>query len=211
MMTKAQEELVQDNISLVYKISSGFHVPLQDKEDLIQEAFFALCLAAKRFDPTRGDKFVTYAYSYISGRCKYFVSRNSLIKPARSKESGYKQFVTYETRSLDDYVYMPDPRISMEISQMDEVIDIIRNSRGSEVAEIVELCGLGFSYKEIGKKLNIKQSKVISVLNSLRTEECINNLLRSDFEYGTGTSNNVEKERTSSKDRNDGITEKTIR
>lgn len=199
-MTKTQEGLVQDNISLVYKISSGFHVPSQDREDLIQEAFFALCLAAQRFDPTRGDKFVTYAYSYISGRCKYFVSRNSLIKPARSKESGYKQFVMYDIKSLDDYSYMPDPRISNEISQMDEVMENIRSSYGEEVAEIVELCSLGYSCKEVSKRLNIKQSKIVSVLHSLRADETINNLLRSNYTYGTGTDSNTKEKGSSSKD-----------
>lgn len=204
-MTKQQEELVNKNINLVYKITSGFRVPPRDRKDLIQEGFMALCMAAQRFDPTRGDKFITYAYSYVCGRCKYFVSRNAVIKPARTKESGYKQFCTYETPSLDDYMYMADPNSNIEITEIDGIADAIREEHGEQAAQVVVLCGQGFTVREIAKQLNIKQAKVNEIYALLKDNEIINKILRST--YGTSNSTTAEKKGSSTeKSGNDGST-----
>ena len=182
-MTKYQEDLVNNNIKLVYKITSGFRVPPSDRNDLIQEGFYALCLAAKRFDPMRGDAFTTYAYSYILGRCKFFISRNSIIKPSRSKESGYKKFVTYETPSLDDYLCVADPRSDIMFPEIDGVIDALKESEGEIVSQVALLCSKGLKQKDISKDLGIRVSEVNAIICNLRENEFINNLLRSV--YGT--------------------------
>lgn len=177
-MTHQQEELVKNNVNLVYKITSYFNVPRDDRSDLIQEGFMALCMAAQRFDATRGEKFGTYAYSYISGRCKYFVSRNALIKPARSKESGYKRFVTYPTYNIEDYLYMPDPESYVEVSELDKVVKAIGSKYGPQVSQVVEMCGIGYTVKEISKQLDIKVSQVQEILNLLKNEPMVCNIIK---------------------------------
>lgn len=190
-MTKYQEDLVNSNIKLVYKITSGFNVSKKDRKDLIQEGFFALCLAAQRFDPMRGDAFTTYAYSYISGRCKYFISRNAIIRPARSKESGYKQFLTYEVNNLDDYMYMPDPNGDILLTEVDVIVDALKESDGEVVSKVVLLSSQGFTEREIAKQLGLKLSEVNSIYASLRENEFINKILRSN--NGTRTVNSTEE------------------
>lgn len=189
-MTKQQEELVNNNINLVYKITSTFRVSSSDRKDLIQEGFMGLCLAAQRFDPTQGTKFITYAYHYVRGRCRYFVSRNAIIKPARSKESGYKQFVTYEVLNLDDYLYMPDPESEVQLTEIDAIVDAIRETEGEQIAQVVILCSKGFTSREIAKQLGIKNSKVVEIFRLLQNNPIINKILRS--RYGTSTNNSEE-------------------
>lgn len=67
-MTDEQKNLVVDNIPLVgHLIKNIFHKsPISpDYEDLFQEGCLGLCYAAKRFDPSRGLAFSTYAGTYI--------------------------------------------------------------------------------------------------------------------------------------------------
>lgn len=39
----------------------------QDEQDLIQEGFLGLLRAARRFNPSRGTKFTTFAYRHVAG------------------------------------------------------------------------------------------------------------------------------------------------
>lgn len=59
------EELINENINLVYKIASYYYGT--DKEDLIQAGILGLLKAKENYDPTMGAKFSTYAYMSIYG------------------------------------------------------------------------------------------------------------------------------------------------
>lgn len=49
-------------------------------EDLQQEAWISLLIAAEKYDPTKA-KFITYAYHYISGHIKRYISNRLKNKP----------------------------------------------------------------------------------------------------------------------------------
>lgn len=171
-MTQKQQELVNENLNLVYSITSRYHVPASDREDLIQEAIESLCLAAQRFDPTRGEKFVTYAYSYISGRCKYFISRNAIIKPVRTKESNYKKFVTYEIKDLDDYSYIKGKDLELDESSK-EVLQEIEEYHGVSARKLIELLRDGYGIRECCKILQIKRTEAIQIIEDIKKDEVL--------------------------------------
>jgi len=63
-LTEDQKRLAAENFGLAYKAADLVMKnapPYIDRDDLAQAATFALFRAAKRFDPTRGWKFSTYA------------------------------------------------------------------------------------------------------------------------------------------------------
>lgn len=71
-MTEYENSLIMDNLKLVGHIASKYR-SRPDYNDIVQAGMVGLCEAAMRFDETRGNKFSTYAGSYIHGRiCEYY-------------------------------------------------------------------------------------------------------------------------------------------
>jgi RNA polymerase primary sigma factor len=63
-LTEAEARLVSDNSGLVYKFARRFG-RFAEEDDAVQEGFIALMRAAKKFDPSRGYRFSTYAVRSI--------------------------------------------------------------------------------------------------------------------------------------------------
>lgn len=75
-MTKQQQQLVEDNMNLVYFVMHDKFRMLVHDEDLIQTGMVALCYAGKSYDETRGS-FSTYACKAIYlAICKELNRRN---------------------------------------------------------------------------------------------------------------------------------------
>lgn len=71
-----------ENEGLVYSVISRCH-GYCDKEDLYQVGIIGLMNASKKFDPTLGIKFSTYAYKYILGEVTKYMRENSSVKLSR--------------------------------------------------------------------------------------------------------------------------------
>jgi len=56
------------------------------KEDLVQEGFIALLYAVNRYDPSRGTKFMSYAWACIQGYMYVAINRAVLIRYTMSNE-----------------------------------------------------------------------------------------------------------------------------
>lgn len=75
--TDELQRLVQDNLGFVIKVACeyrNFGIPL---EDLIGEGCVGLIHAAARFDPGRGNRFVTYAASWVRKSILRALSQNA--------------------------------------------------------------------------------------------------------------------------------------
>ena len=68
-LTKEQQELVRDNHKFVFRIAASFR-RLGHQDDLISEGYLGLCIAATKFEPSRGLKFTTFSAYWI--RAKIF-------------------------------------------------------------------------------------------------------------------------------------------
>ena len=62
---EAVDELVRGNLRFVVSYAKRFHSPEVSFLDLIQEGNIGLIQAARRFDPERGVKFITYAVWWV--------------------------------------------------------------------------------------------------------------------------------------------------
>ena len=71
------EQLITNNIPLVYHIIHKDYPWYSHDEDIIQCGMVGLCTAANKFDPTRGS-FSTYARKFIHGEiCRELDKRKS--------------------------------------------------------------------------------------------------------------------------------------
>ena len=78
--TPALHELVQSNLAFVVKVASqyrNFGVPF---EDLLNEGNVGLLEAAKRYDPTKDNKFVTYAIWWIRKSILQALTEQSVVR-----------------------------------------------------------------------------------------------------------------------------------
>ena len=64
-MTDEQREMVTENYNLIYHVLKTFPYDKEKYEDYEQIGALALCKAAINFDPSKGNKFSTFAIPYI--------------------------------------------------------------------------------------------------------------------------------------------------
>lgn len=87
----AREQLVEENLGLVYAVVKRFLGRGCEMEDLVQIGSIGLLKAIDKFDQSYDVKFSTYAVPLIAGEIKRFLRDDGMIKVSRSvKELGMK-------------------------------------------------------------------------------------------------------------------------
>lgn len=153
MLNEDQRQLVTDNLNLVYWIANKLGYK---DEDSIQYGMLGLCLAAERYDSSKGVLFSTFAYSYIAG---WLQGTYSDIK--------YKQ-------KIDSNVYV-------DIQDFESIIPERNDSAKEECYEVIESANpklrkvlmmilYGYTRKEIADKLNISESTISRWIHEFRKE-----------------------------------------
>lgn len=88
---RAKEQLVEENIGLIWCVVKRFYNRGIEADDLFQIGSIGLLKAIDKFDIRYGVKFSTYAVPMISGEIKRFLRDDGMIKVSRSlKELAYK-------------------------------------------------------------------------------------------------------------------------
>lgn len=94
---QAKEQVVKDNLGLVWSIVHRFKNSYYDKEDLFQIGCIGLMKAINHFDPSYNVQFSTYAVPIIMGEIKRYFRDDGTIKVSRSlKELNIKVTKTKE-------------------------------------------------------------------------------------------------------------------
>ena len=77
-MTAAQQQMVLDNYNLVHYVMHkkfpSYYPGSYEYEDLSQEGYLGLCLAAMRYDDEKAS-FTTYAFNYIWGKIICYINK----------------------------------------------------------------------------------------------------------------------------------------
>ena len=93
---EAQNAMVNSNIRLVMNIAKDYSRMGVSFLDLVQEGYFGLQRAVEKFDPTRGNRFSTYAYPWIKQAMQRLVneqgrgikiSRNAIANIAKVRKA----------------------------------------------------------------------------------------------------------------------------
>lgn len=160
-MTKQQ--LIEDNMKLVYHIVSKEYPTYLHDEDIIQCGMLGLCEAADKWDKNRGE-FLQFAWSCI---------RHAIIKEfkRRAKHQG--------VLSLDYETEVDGMRSSLgETIVGDEdvmYIDACENNLTSLQKQILELLKRGMRPKDIAEKLGCSRQNVCWTQRKIRILRSRNN------------------------------------
>lgn len=96
----ARDQLVMDNVGLVWSIVRRFSKRGYELEDLFQIGSIGLIKAIDKFDTSYEVRFSTYAVPMIAGEIKRFLRDDGMIKVSRSiKEMGMKVSAARESLS----------------------------------------------------------------------------------------------------------------
>lgn len=124
----AKEEVVKDNLGLVWSIVHRFKNSYYDKEDLFQIGCIGLMKAINHFDPSYNVQFSTYAVPIIMGEIKRYFRDDGTIKVSRSlkelniKVTKAKEILQSETNhepTVEDIAQYLD----VDVSDVIEAID----------------------------------------------------------------------------------------
>lgn len=154
----AREQLVEENVGLIWCVVKRFYGRGFENEDLFQIGSIGLLKAIDKFDLSYDVKFSTYAVPMISGEIKRFLRDDGMIKVSRTlKELSYKIFQTRE-KLLDLLGREPTIEELAEKMQIDK-------------EEIVEALEAGSEVESIYKPIHQKEGNEIRLMDKLEEKE----------------------------------------
>ena len=154
----AREQLVEENVGLIWCVVKRFYGRGLENEDLFQIGSIGLLKAIDKFDLSYDVKFSTYAVPMISGEIKRFLRDDGMIKVSRTlKELYYKIFQTRE-KLLDLLGREPTIEELAEKMQIDK-------------EEIVEALEAGSEVESIYKPIHQKEGNEIRLMDKLEEKE----------------------------------------
>lgn len=186
---KAQEKLVRHYRDLVETLAYKFSRGSEPLEDLIQVAMIGLLASIRRYDPSYGRNFESFAIPTIVGEIKRHIRDKtwSVHVPRRIKELGprikkaVEELTTRLQRSpkvdeIADYLEVSTEEVleTMEMGRSYQAVSVdspIEPGSGSDGGQVTLLDLVGSedqSYDEIDKKLLLE--KVFHVLNERERE-----------------------------------------
>lgn len=155
---EAREQLVEENVGLIWCVVKRFYGRGTDAEDLFQIGSIGLLKAIDKFDLSYEVKFSTYAVPMISGEIKRFLRDDGMIKVSRSlKELSYKIFQTREALivKLDREPTLEELAATMEVDK----------------EEIVQAMEAGGEVESLYKPIHQKEGNEIQLLDKLEEKE----------------------------------------
>ncbi len=180
-MTSEQKKLVEDNLALVHHIMKQIPYVQESYDDYYQWGVYGLCLAASRYDETRGE-FSTYAGTYIDGHIRrhYREFEVGLIKPPRDvlyneDRTGLPEYIYTDGLKYDDdekenfygnNLYI-QPDFQNDLAFCMDYQKILKKLPDRE-RELLKLRLRGVPQRDIARELNCSQAHVSRLLKNLR-------------------------------------------
>lgn len=155
---EAREQLVKENVGLIWCVVKRFYGRGTEPEDLFQIGSIGLLKAIDKFDLSYDVRFSTYAVPMISGEIKRFLRDDGMIKVSRSlKELAYRILQARESLTSKQG---REPTIE-ELSQVLQV----------EKEEIVQAMEAGGEVESIYKPIHQKEGNEIRLMDKLEEKE----------------------------------------
>lgn len=178
---QAREQLITENVGLVWSMVRRFLGRGCEAEDLFQIGTIGLIKAIDKFDVTFDVKFSTYAVPMISGEIKRFLRDDGMIKVSRTlKENNMKlraagerlstklgRDATLEEIAEDTGMSMEDIVLAMEAcTEVESLSKPVNRADGSESTLAERIPGEEDATEQIVNHLVMKQ-----LLEALKEEE----------------------------------------
>ncbi len=174
---EAREQLVEENVGLIWCVVKRFCGRGVDADDLFQIGSIGLIKAIDKFDLSFDVKFSTYAVPMISGEIKRFLRDDGMIKVSRSlKELAYRTFQVRE-ELMDQYGREPTLEELAETLQVEKEEIVQAMEAGSEVESIYKPIHQGESSEiRLVDKLEEKEQQEEKILNRMMLKQLLETL-----------------------------------
>lgn len=171
--TKAQQLLVKSNLRFAVQVAKQYQGMGLEIEDLIQVANLGLFEAVKRFDPTRGIKFISFAVWYVRAELQKALNDLSRVVriPSHKTMTEGKDFSTLSTSKkvgddedsetyADRYLSGEQSKPKHEVTDLKELLNIALNSLKPKQRDAVKMFyGIDRDYamhmEHIAEELNV--------------------------------------------------------
>lgn len=161
---KARQELIEQNIPLVWSIVKKFSAKGMETEDLFQIGCIGLIKAVDRFDPSFNVRFSTYAVPMIIGEIKRYLRDDGKIKVSRKIKENQSKVKKFRDHFISNYGR--EPTIS-EISE----------SVGLSSDDILLCIDASLDVTSLNEVINQEDGKPITLLDMASEEDYSNRLL----------------------------------
>ena len=155
---KAREQIVEENVGLIWCVVKRFSGRGAKAEDLFQISSIGLLKAIDKFDLSYDVKFSTYAVPMISGEIRRFLRDDGMIKVSRSlKELSWKSLQTRE--KLTD-------RLGRE-----PTVEELSTEMGVDKEELVQAMEAGSEVDSLYRPIHQKEGSEIRLLDKIEEKE----------------------------------------
>lgn len=170
---KAQQLLVKSNLRFAVQVAKQYQGMGLEIEDLIQVANLGLFEAVKRFDPTRGIKFISFAVWYVRAELQKALNDLSRVVriPSHKTMTEGKDFSTLSTSKkvgddedsetyADRYLSGEQSKPKHEVTDLKELLNVALNSLKPKQRDAVKMFyGIDRDYamhmEHIAEELNV--------------------------------------------------------
>lgn len=160
----AREQLVMDNLGLIWSIVKRFTNRGYEAEDLFQIGSIGLIKAIDKFDESFDVKFSTYAVPMITGEIKRFLRDDGMIKISRSiKENQAKVMKTAETL--------------MHKNGREATINEIAKESGLDVSDVVAAMDAAGEVESLHKVIHQGENNEISLMDKIEDDRKENEII----------------------------------
>lgn len=158
-MTKQQEQLVEENMNLVYFTIARYYPQCRGNDDIIQIGMMGLCKAAKLYDESKG-AFSTYAIRKIRGEiCGEFRKETRRIKTI-SLDSECN--TTHgEAVTLQEFIVGDEDEGYVDLTPLHKALS-------PQQRAVFDLLQQGLTLVTIGKQLGISHQRVNQLLRIIQ-------------------------------------------
>jgi len=171
--TLAAKTLVFYNIKLAIKIATQYKRNWTDFMDLVQEASVGIIIASKKWNPSKGTRFGTYASYWIKSQLSKFLILNARLIHTGNTRSGRKIYFNlpniYKQLSVSG-VRPSSSLISKKINENDKEVSLVLT-----ILENFET-RLSYPYKISDSVKDIQLSPEDSILNDQIQEQIHNSI-----------------------------------
>lgn len=169
-LNEEQKKLVEENLKLVPYFLKGLYIMPSEYDEMLSAGNFGLIKAAMTYEPSRDNKFATYAQICIKNEF-YMVTRKVQKK---SKEVSFENLLSgkkekSEDLSLGDIILVDSVDITKGIEERESIEKILETILNMDTLRYVDkeivLYSLGgINHKEIGKRVSYTQSYISRII-----------------------------------------------
>lgn len=162
---KSLERLITSNLRFVVSVAKQYHVGGVSLSDLIESGNEGLIISAKKFDHTKGFKFISYAVWWIRQSIIKFIQDNGkLVRVSSNKLTILTKYKKLEEDYIQKNNELPTP----------EYVSKKMNIRIDEAEEIQKINS--YSFFSIDQKIDEEDGSSLTYSDGLEDEDSLYNI-----------------------------------